>query len=318
MASLILSTATRFVLPLLLIVSCTSEPKADSDPAPSVPLPTMADAAPTEYPGLHNVVAYGDTVVSGSVPHGDQAFKALADMGIKTIISVDGAQPEDELAKKYGIRYVHLPIAYSGIEDERKLELARAVETLDGPIYIHCHHGMHRSAGAAAAATVQLGILSSDQATARMKVSGTSPSYPGLYECALSERVDEATLADIDTSFPERAVVTGMVEAMVASDEICEHLNDIAAAGWKAPADHPDLVPAAEAGRLVDLFRGMGDLRRVKSEPEKFRRMLDVQITTAQAVEDGIVAGLAPSVLGQRWQAALKACQDCHNVYRNQ
>src|SRR5262245_14725203 len=44
-------------------------------------------------------------VISGGLPEGDAAFKELADLGVKTIISVDGAKPDVATAKKYGLRY---------------------------------------------------------------------------------------------------------------------------------------------------------------------------------------------------------------------
>src|SRR5262245_14552856 len=44
-------------------------------------------------------------VISGGLPEGDAAFQELADLGVKTVISVDGARPDVATAKKYGLRY---------------------------------------------------------------------------------------------------------------------------------------------------------------------------------------------------------------------
>ena len=73
--------------------SCSSIRPVPSTITPVAP-PTMADQKPRDYPGLHNVVAYHDGYYSGSVPEGAEGFDALAGMGIKTIISVDGAEPD--------------------------------------------------------------------------------------------------------------------------------------------------------------------------------------------------------------------------------
>lgn len=62
---------------------------------------------------------------SGSGPDGPKAFASLARLGIKTIISVDGARPNVEAAKKSGLRYVHIPISYDGVPRERALQLVR-------------------------------------------------------------------------------------------------------------------------------------------------------------------------------------------------
>ena len=59
--------------------------------------------------------------------------------------------------------------------ERRKLEIARALQLARdrGAVYVHCHHGKHRSAGAAGAAAVTLGWSTTAQATERLKVSGT-------------------------------------------------------------------------------------------------------------------------------------------------
>jgi len=107
---------------------------------------------PVKLNALHlpNAVHVHAKVISGGQPDGEAAFQELHRLGVKTVISVDGAAPDLELAKKYGLRYVHLPHGYDGIPEPRVQELAKAVRDLEGPIYIHCHHGKHRSPAAAA------------------------------------------------------------------------------------------------------------------------------------------------------------------------
>jgi protein tyrosine/serine phosphatase len=67
---------------------------------------------------------------------------------------------------------------------ERAAELAKAVRDLPGPIYIHCHHGKHRSPAAAAVACVAAGLLAPERAPAVLKEAGTSPNYRGLFASA--------------------------------------------------------------------------------------------------------------------------------------
>ena len=115
------------------------------------PKQSAPGALPLEDPpGVHNFYLLGTNVYSGSTPEGDAGFKALAELGVKTIISVDGAQPDVIRAKKFGIRYVHLPHGYSGISTNLQHQLAKAASELDGPYYVHCHHGKHRGPTAAA------------------------------------------------------------------------------------------------------------------------------------------------------------------------
>lgn len=307
-------------------------PPAATAAAPSIAAvaiapPTMADMKPRDYAGIHNVVAFHDGYYSGSVPEGAQGFETLHAMGIKTIISVDGAAPDVENAQRLGMRYIHLPIGYSGFDEERRLQLTRATRDAmaQGPVYIHCHHGKHRSAGAAATVTATLGWSTPEAGVERMKVSGTSPSYKGLYACALDATVLSAAKIDaVPADFPSVAPTPTFVKAMVDIDEIDTHLKYIEKAGWITPADHPDLVPAAEAGRMADLLRQLVSSDYTQRQPPEFASIMQRNSDEAKALEDM----LASSARATRDPAALAAksaqlklivqsCKDCHVKYRD-
>jgi protein tyrosine phosphatase (PTP) superfamily phosphohydrolase (DUF442 family) len=283
----------------------------------------VSAAQPSEYPGLHNVVAYTPGLISGSVPEGAAGFASLAAMGVKTVMSVDGAVPDVAAAKSYGIRYVHLPVGYNGFDEARKLELARAVRDLsmDGPVYIHCHHGKHRSAGAAAAVAVSLGQMSPQDAVARMKVSGTSPQYAGLYQCAATATALSAAAIDAaPATFPAVTRPLGMVKSMVEIDEASDRLKLVRDAGWKAPEAHPDLVAVAEAGRMADLLRVLAESPSVKQRPSAFQKMMAESQRRAQRLEDSLAAaGSTPDVaaLGEQFKALSASCTDCHRAFRD-
>lgn len=66
-------------------------------------------------PGVENLFQLVPNVLSGSQPAGDEGFQALRDLGVTTIVSVDGTRPEVARAKRFGLRYIHLPIGYDGI-----------------------------------------------------------------------------------------------------------------------------------------------------------------------------------------------------------
>ena len=296
---------------------------ASMPPVATIARPEVSAAKPRDYPGLHNVVAYTPTMISGSVPEGEAGFATLAGMGIKTVISVDGAIPDVSAAKAYGIRYVHLPVGYNGFDEARKLELARAVRDLsvNGPVYIHCHHGKHRSAGAAAAVAVSLGQLSPEDAVARMKVSGTSPQYTGLYQCAATATAVSAAALDAATAtFPEVTRPLGMVKSMVEIDEASERLKLVRDAGWKAPENHPDLVAVAEAGKMADLLRVLAESPSVRQRPSAFQSMMAESQRRAQRLEDSLAAaGSAPDAvaLGEQFNALSASCSECHRAYRD-
>ncbi len=296
-------------------------------PTPPVP-PSVADPAPRDFPGVHNVVAYHDGFLAGGAPEGDRGFDSLAALGVRTIISVDGSVPEVERARAHGLRYIHLPIGYNGFDEARKVELVRAVRDLskDGPVYLHCHHGKHRAAGAAATVAASLGWMTPQEAVARMNVSGTAPNYTGLYACASDASPLDAGVIDAAPAvFPEISRPNSFVKAMVEIDEANEHLKAIAKAGWRAPADHPDLVPAAEAGRMADHFRVLGEGEKARSKPEAFRAMLADAAARAGALEESLLSGSGSggeaaggaAKLSERFKLVAASCTECHAKYRD-
>ena len=321
--ALILSAA--FGLAACFITACTSgdgrpTPSA-SDSSPRLTPPTRAEAVPRDYPGLHNVVAFHEGFYSGGVPEGDAAFDSLAALGVKTIISVDGAETDVDRATSRGMTYIHLPIGYHGFEEARKLQLVRATrDAMDsGSVYIHCHHGKHRSAGAAAAVAVSLGWMTNQQAYARMKVSGTADSYPGLYACAASAGMLSAAVIDaVPADFPSRDLPKGMVRGMIDIDTAMDHLKAIERARWQAPEDHPDLAPASEAGKLADLLRYLETDRVTRSKPAGFVALLRESSGRAATLETMLVEGKSdPLVLSSQFKLVADSCKDCHARYRD-
>lgn len=295
-------------------------------PEPAAPIAAMAmpgvdEMKPVDAPGLHNLVAYHEDFVSGSQPEGAAGFDSLRAMGVKTIISVDGAVPDVAAAKARGMRYIHLPIGYNGFDETRKRELVRATRDAlrDGPVYIHCHHGKHRSAGAAAAVASSLGWATPDEGVARMKVSGTAANYTGLFACAQqASLLDAAEIDRVSPNFPEISRPSSFVQGMVEVDEVFEHLKLIEKAGWKAPQDHPDLVPAAEAGRLADIYRHLAEGAYTARKPADFGKAMRDDAALASEIEEALAQGqVEPAALSARFKLIAASCKDCHAKYRD-
>ncbi len=307
--------------------SITPQQSAASSATPgvlAVEIPPQDAQSPAEYPGLHNVVTYGPGMMSGSAPEGAEGFDSLAAMGVRTVISVDGAAPDVAEAARHGIRYVHLPIGYNGMDRGRTLEIAKAIQSAQqrdphAPIYLHCHHGKHRSAGALGAAMVTLGYQTPESATARMQISGIAPNYTGLFHCvAVAVPATSAQLAAVPDDFPSVFKTSGIVHAMVEIDDRFEHLKAIESARWTAPTDHPDLVPVAEAGMLADFFRYLQDDAQVRTKPQEFRQWLKQAETQAQSLEDGLAQGGLPiEELSSRMNVIGASCKSCHSKYRD-
>jgi protein tyrosine phosphatase (PTP) superfamily phosphohydrolase (DUF442 family) len=261
-------------------------------------------------------------LLSGSLPESEADFAHLRQLGIKTIISVDGASPDVAAAARQGLAYIHIPTQYAAVNSNEQLEVARAIAAnLDkGSVYIHCHHGKHRSPAQAAAAAVGLGWMSADQAVAFMKQAGTADNYQGLYSCVLNSRTLSAQQINAPAQPGEFVAVrkpAGIVGAMIEIDSAYDHLGLIKSAGWATPKDHPDLVPADEAGRLADHFRFTGEDARAKAHGDDFMRLLAKAVVDASALEEGIVAKKDAKTLDTLWAPVAASCKDCHKQYRD-
>jgi len=288
---------------------------------------TAAEFAPKKVEAQHlpNPWQVHPKVISGGLPEGDAAFEELARLGVKTVISVDGAKPDLARAKKHGLRYVHLPHGYDGVPDERMKELAKAVRDLPGQVYIHCHHGRHRSPAAAAVACVGAGLLKAAAGEPILVAAGTSDAYKGLYESAREVRPFESELLDkLKPEFPETAELPPLAEAMVALEHTHDHLKQVAAAGWKSPPDHPDIDPAHESLLLREHFTEMLRTDDVKRETEAFQDLLRASETAAHELETALrqwkVAGMvgpAPAAVGVAFERVSANCKSCHTKYRD-
>lgn len=287
---------------------------------PSVPAEQFNKTAGQDLGPLHNVLRVTPRMFSGNSPENDAAFAELQALGIKTIISVDGGKPMVDRAAAYGMRYVHLPVGYDGIEPQQQALIAKAYRDLDGPVYIHCHHGKHRGPAAAASAAVIVGEMTPDEGVDFLKAAKTAASYAGLYECvssisaAVKELVDKSPPAD---ELPSVATVSGLVDNMVGVDFCFLNLEHVKKAGWTVPRDHPDIVPAAEAGRLADHYRVLMDDAECKAKAEEFGALLKKAWEEAQALEDGIVAERDAKDLDTMFAVVEQSCKDCHTKYRN-
>jgi protein tyrosine phosphatase (PTP) superfamily phosphohydrolase (DUF442 family) len=273
---------------------------------------------------LHNVFKVHKKVLSGGQPHGEDGFKALQQLGVKTVISVDGAKPEVELAKKYGMRYVHLPHGYDGVPEDRTKELAKAVRDLEGPVYIHCHHGKHRSPAASAVACVAAGLIAPQSALAILEAAGTSKGYRGLYQSAQEVLpLDPKLLDALEVEFKEVVEVAAMADAMVEIEHRHDHLKQVAQNQWQLLADHPDIAPAHEALMLREHFTELLRSDEVKAEPARFQELMQEGEQRAQALED-LYRGWEskkPADGVKQLHAALEAvnenCALCHKEFRD-
>ncbi|MBT8485212.1 MAG: hypothetical protein KJO43_06500 [Phycisphaerae bacterium] len=255
----------------------------------------------------------------GSAPSPADGLMSLAELGIRTILSVDATPPPAAEAAKRGIRCVHVPIGYDAIGPDAAARIAKVLRDLPAPVFIHCHHGRYRGPAAAAFGLRALGLLDGDQALAAFAAAGDPDAYPGLRAAVTDAPAPSVAVLDALTNadLPPRARVGDMATLMAALDHHESNVGRIAAAGWTTPPDHPDLVAAAEAAAIVDHLRTAVELPPPDGvDPAEFVRHLRLTHAIARELEAAIVAArFAPAERQRRALAA--ACDRCHVRYRD-
>ena len=263
---------------------------------------------------LHNVLRISRQLYAGGEPHNDAAFAELAEIGVKTIVSVDGARPDVQAAGKHGLRYIHIPIGYGVMEEDAVLSLSRVGQELQGPVYVHCHHGRHRGPAAAAVVYMASGRRPSSEARRILEVSKTSREYAGLWRS-----VEQFTPPpDDDTELPElveTAHVESLAAAMAKIDRRFDTLRQCSRNSWRTPTKQPDLVPGQEA---LALYEGLRESHRQLSGDydKRFRMWLDDAANDANLLYEALKSDNR-AIADRRFDAIQKSCTRCHKAYRN-
>lgn len=289
-------------------------------PTPSPPQnPAPAATAPKTLPGttIENWQVVGTRLYSGSQPTTDADFAELAKRGVKTIVSVDGIAPDLELAHKHGLRYVHIPIGYDALPQAAGDSMTHALRAIDGPIFVHCHHGKHRGPAMAAIAGRACGELTPEQALEYLKQAGLSPKYDGLWRDVKAYVVppDGAELP----ALMEQAPVEAMAKRMAALSRRVEALEAFFKSREKPSADawtqaDSDSLLAME--QLVETQRELPDSEDPLKDETEFLAKLARSVEASKLLHEA-----ARGHDRERSEAAfallMKTCTDCHAAYRD-
>ena len=222
--------------------------------------------------------------------------------------------PDVEGAKTLGLRYVHLPHGYDRVPVDRGQELAKAVRDLPGPVYIHCHHGKHRSPAAAAVACVEAGMIPAEAGEGVLKTAGTNPNYRGLYESVRNARpLSSKELDLLKVEFRETSPVPPLAEAMIELEHALDRVTSEEEKKWRRKEES-----RSAALLLLEQYKEMQRLEDVQRRPARFREIVStsedaaLQLQTALA-GDSVDASQAETAL----KALNKGCADCHTGFRD-
>lgn len=267
--------------------------------------------------GIQNLFKLTDRVYSGSQPQGEAAFAALQKLGVKTVVSVDGTKPDVAGAARFGLRYVHLPVGYGGVAVSNAWLLAKAVDTSPGPVFVHCHHGKHRGPTAAALACVGVEGWTAEQALQWMELAGTATHYTGLYRSVRESRAPtRQELERLPADLPAMARVSGLADAMVKLDHELDGLKAIRSAGFRTPANQPDLSPANSSLLLWESLREILRLEEVRQRGEPFLAEMSKAESAAKGLHQ-LLRAAASEGAEPAFQAVVRACSSCHQAHRD-
>ncbi|HAV63702.1 MAG TPA: hypothetical protein DCY13_15215 [Verrucomicrobiales bacterium] len=258
---------------------------------------------------IENAFQLSAQLYSGGEPRTGADFAALQRRGIRTILSVDGARPDVELARAHGLRYLHLPIGYGTLARSNTLRLLAASAASEGPLFVHCHHGKHRGPAAAALAAMQLGGWTTNRALSWLHLAGTDTNYAGLYQSVGSFRpVSTNALASVDRHFPEAQAPAGLIEAMVAIDRTWENLQSLTSVPGRS--EEP---LQAEIVLLAEQLREAARLPEAADLGGEFVALMN------RSGETVIRAGveLKQRKLAEGRSAIRESCRQCHRQYRD-
>ena len=326
--------STSVLLLGLAVLACSSE-KANESPVettqsvagtpapvaaagPVAVTPALAPKLPPIKPlaNIENYRRLSDKIAQGGQPNGPEAFAALKAEGITTLLSVDGAEPDVAAAKKLGMSYVHVPIGYDGLSADEQARIVKAVTDSKGPVFVHCHHGLHRGPAAAAIAREAVDGLSHADAVTELKESGCSPNYPGLYRDVQEWTAPSAAVLAALGPLPEAVKPTGVQDSMVHVDEHMDLLKASQAAKWKASPQFPDVAPPHEAMMMVEAFRELQRLDESRKLGADFLAHAKASEDAAVALKAALDAGAADKA-DAAWGTFKQSCDGCHKTYRN-
>lgn len=297
------------------MVACTSGHPAEEAESHDLAADSGLGFVHLDQSPVDKLLKLTDSLYSGAEPKTDEAYAELARLGVRTIVNVDGATPKLDMAAKYGMEYIHIPIGYDKITAEESAAMVRVMRERPGPFYFHCHHGRHRGPAAAAIALMESSGCSAEDGVQVLIEAGTSEGYPGLWRdvrafvspaanAALPELVEVAEVGDFEA-------------AMAKLDRTWDEMKLIQKAGFLSTADHPDLDPHNVARVLRESIESSAHLSDTNHSADLlYRSEMEKALEGARLLE----AALSENRLAdaqEPFDVVRRSCKACHVEFRD-
>ena len=165
-------------------------------------------ARPLALEGVPNLNQVSERLYRGGQPEA-QGFRALADLGVKTIINLRAFHSDRDELTALPLQYYHISIPGWDVADEHVvafLKLLRAAP--EGPIYVHCWHGADRTGVMCAAYRMVIQGWSPAEAGREMREGGYGfhPLWQNMIDYV--EHFDTAAIAE-QAGYPKPATPPG-------------------------------------------------------------------------------------------------------------
>ncbi|MHC4379784.1 MAG: cytochrome c [Planctomycetota bacterium] len=311
MRSLILA-----IIPLLGACSQASVMKVEtaSGEVESASAPVSAPLA-LEREHLHRLLQLSPTIYSGAQPKGPEAFAALQDLGIRTVISVDGARPDLIGAETHGMNYVQVAIGYDGVSPAEAAAFAKVVTETEGPFFFHCHHGRQRGPAAAAIALRASTGCDAEAGLDVLRAAKTSKDYPGLWR-DVAAWVPPGAGQEIPV-FPPLPRVAPFTESMAELDRTWDRIKVLRRADWESPDGAESTMRTESALLLEQLQDCAGQLPVEHVQDAELQRGMEEVVAYAEQLQSAAFAADV-DLMEESYRDLRASCKDCHADYRNE
>ncbi|MFK7737068.1 MAG: hypothetical protein AB8B50_13615 [Pirellulaceae bacterium] len=300
-----------------------------------MPAATESLAKPPRFLAAHRLLHNCPvTIYTGGQPRTAREFAFLRKMGVRTVVSVDGAPPNLKLARLYGLNYVHIPLGYDGVERRQSLALASVFDRRDGAYFVHCHHGRHRAPAAAACAVVVAGLATSTEALKILDVSETGHQYAGLWgavQTSVPRKSGEAAAA-LQESVPVEPIAQSMASLGRLMDELDVAITaqiasgSTAATGEATDESAPTSLRSSPSSIALLIKEHFQELSRKEILPEEmatvdFMKRLRDSRDESESLYQAVQQASRSATDTAKNQALLRrlksSCKNCHTSHRD-